>query len=68
MKFCDVCENMYYTTIKDEKLVLYCKNCGNEETNIEDNCIYYNDYTNNISSYRSFIKFCTDFKNENLES
>jgi DNA-directed RNA polymerase subunit M/transcription elongation factor TFIIS len=55
MKFCDVCDNMYYTTVKDDKLVLYCKNCGKEETNIDDNCIYYNDYSNNIASYRSFI-------------
>jgi len=55
MKFCDVCDNMYYTTIKDNVLVLYCKNCGKEETNSNDNCIYFNDYSNNMSSYRSFI-------------
>ena len=45
MKFCKVCENMYYIMIdpKDSnKLSYYCRNCGdvdNEETNQEIHCV-----------------------------
>ena len=38
MRFCDNCENMYYIRINaDEpnKLVYYCRNCGNEDTTLE---------------------------------
>jgi len=34
MKFCTVCENMYYIRINEDdfnKLVYYCRHCGNEE-------------------------------------
>ena len=36
MHFCSVCENMYYISI-DEKtgnLKYYCRNCGNNDTNL----------------------------------
>jgi len=39
MKFCNVCENMYYISINSEdenKLIYYCKNCGNKDSTIED--------------------------------
>jgi len=45
MKFCRVCDNMYYIMIdaKDSnKLSYYCRNCGdvdNEETNQEIHCV-----------------------------
>ena len=57
MKFCNTCDNMFYTTVKDNNLLYYCKNCGKEEINIDnkDNCIYSNDYSNNVISYRSFV-------------
>lgn len=35
MKFCNVCNNMYYTRIASNnvnKLVYYCRKCGNEDT------------------------------------
>jgi len=35
MHFCGVCDNMYYIRIDGEdpnKLVYYCRNCGNEDT------------------------------------
>jgi DNA-directed RNA polymerase subunit M/transcription elongation factor TFIIS len=38
MRFCDNCENMYYIRINaDEpnKLVYYCRNCGNEDKTLE---------------------------------
>ena len=35
MHFCNVCNNMYYIRIDGEdsnKLIYYCRNCGNEDT------------------------------------
>ena len=44
MHFCDKCGNMYYLKVGGEsdtegsnKLIYYCRNCGNEENNIDDN-------------------------------
>ena len=40
MKFCNKCDNMYYIRVSDDdgnSLTYYCRNCGNEETNIQDN-------------------------------
>lgn len=37
MHFCSKCDNMYYISISGEdsnKLVYYCRNCGNEDTSI----------------------------------
>ena len=34
MHFCSMCQNMYYIRINDDntnKLVYYCRNCGNED-------------------------------------
>lgn len=42
MKFCVVCKNMYRIRIDDEddnKLVYYCINCGNEDTNYDQSNI-----------------------------
>jgi DNA-directed RNA polymerase subunit M/transcription elongation factor TFIIS len=48
MKFCSNCDNMYYLQILDnsdskdnnDKLIYYCRNCGNKDTNIEkDNIV-----------------------------
>ena len=38
MRFCDNCENMYYIRINADdpnKLVYYCRNCGNEDKTLE---------------------------------
>jgi len=35
MKFCSVCENMYYISISREDentMIYYCRNCGNKDT------------------------------------
>ena len=40
MKFCSECDNMYYIKLSETEgnsLVYYCRNCGYEETNIDDN-------------------------------
>lgn len=37
MHFCSVCSNMYYISISEEdpnKLVYYCRNCGNNDSSI----------------------------------
>lgn len=37
MHFCSDCKNMYYIRISSEdpnKLIYYCRNCGNEDTTI----------------------------------
>lgn len=44
MHFCNKCDNMYYIRIADEdsnKLIYYCRNCGNEDSLItqENICV-----------------------------
>jgi len=42
MHFCSNCQNMYYIRINDNdpnKLVYYCRQCGNEDTNITNDNI-----------------------------
>ncbi len=44
MHFCNICQNMYYIRIVPEnpnKLVYYCRKCGNEDTefNSKNNCV-----------------------------
>jgi DNA-directed RNA polymerase subunit M/transcription elongation factor TFIIS len=44
MRFCNVCENMYYIRINEDnpnKLVYYCRKCGNEDNSltIENICV-----------------------------
>ena len=39
MEFCKVCDNLYYMKINSEdndNLIYYCRNCGNEETNLSN--------------------------------
>lgn len=47
MNFCNGCNNMYYLKINEggedtkDQLIFYCRNCGNEETNLsaENICV-----------------------------
>ena len=44
MNFCEKCDNMYYIKIssdEDDKLIFYCRNCGNENDNLtkENICV-----------------------------
>ncbi len=43
MKFCSVCDMYYYISIDEtdeNKLIYYCRNCGNkEETSLEGHCV-----------------------------
>ena len=40
MHFCPKCGNMYYLTLFDKdqnKLIYYCRNCGNEDKTLVNN-------------------------------
>ena len=44
MHFCEICDNMFYIRISSEdnnKLIYYCRNCGNENKTLgmENTCI-----------------------------
>ena len=45
MKFCKNCENMYYIKVSEDgnNLNLYCRNCGDTETEVTDLCIHSSD-------------------------
>jgi len=66
MHFCDKCENMYYIKISEEKkdaLVYYCKKCGNEDTNVnEDNmCVLNTNFKKKDTKYKHIINKYTKF-------
>ncbi len=62
MKFCNKCDNMYYLSIEEEteKLKLYCRNCGNEDTNVDKDSFVVQDtkqtdkLSNVINEYTKF--------------
>lgn len=67
MHFCSKCDNMYYIKISDEgnsdKLIYYCRNCGNENTELALENIHVSTiqisrseqkYGNNINKYTKF--------------
>jgi DNA-directed RNA polymerase subunit M/transcription elongation factor TFIIS len=52
MHFCNKCDNMYYIKIRDDdtnKLIYYCRSCGNEEDKQSDmdTCILRTDVKQN---------------------
>uniref|UniRef100_A0A6C0HR60 DNA-directed RNA polymerase M/15kDa subunit domain-containing protein n=1 Tax=viral metagenome TaxID=1070528 RepID=A0A6C0HR60_9ZZZZ len=55
MKFCKVCDNMYYLTVSDDELSQYCRNCGDTETNVSNLCIFSSEFSQseevNINRY-----------------
>ena len=60
MHFCSKCDNMYYLRLSEansNKLIHYCRNCGNEEniTNNESICISNNELIKNEQKYKYII-------------
>jgi len=60
MNFCSECDNMYYTKInKDDlnKLIFYCRKCGNENMDItnSNNCICKYQLRNKTQSFEKYI-------------
>lgn len=66
MFFCSNCQNMYYIRINESdpnKLVYYCRQCGNEDTNISsDNiCVSKLQIKKNEQSFNHIINKYTKF-------
>ena len=50
MHFCSICQNMYYTSVDpndSNKLIYYCRNCGNTDNNIS---------SSNVSVFKMQLK------------
>jgi DNA-directed RNA polymerase subunit M/transcription elongation factor TFIIS len=62
MNFCNGCSNMYYLKIESngesaDKLIYYCRNCGNEDVNStsENICVSTTNLKQNKQQFDSFI-------------
>jgi len=62
MNFCNGCSNMYYLKIESngesaDKLIYYCRNCGNEDVNTtgENICVSSTNLKQNNQQFDSFI-------------
>ena len=58
MKFCQMCNNLFYTKIDEGKLIYHCKYCNynREFDNKTDNCEIYNStYNSDTESYRESV-------------
>ena len=59
MKFCSVCDNMYYMRVDEEKedqLVYYCRNCGNVDKETTDNmCVLHTNFKRKEQKFHNFI-------------
>jgi len=59
MNFCKQCDNLYYTKIQDEnqnKLILYCKQCGDENSELTNSNIISNKNTTQKYIINEFTK------------
>ena len=65
MKFCNKCDNMYYIRVSDDdgnSLTYYCRNCGNEETNIQDNiCVSKTNLKRKEDNYNNIVNKFTKY-------
>lgn len=64
MNFCKNCNNLYYLKIntnddnkESNKLIFYCRNCGDEENNLTENdiCVSSLENKQNDDNYESYI-------------
>lgn len=59
MKFCNICNNVFFIKINEEKdMVYFCKNCGNEEVQKKENgsiCIIDENKINDVSKYSQYM-------------
>ena len=61
MKFCNNCDNMFYISLQDDecnKIIYYCKNCGNSDNNLleTNKCIL----KEHISKNESKFEYCVN--------
>lgn len=66
MHFCSVCSNMYYIRINADdpnKLVYYCRKCGNEDTTLasEDVCVSRTQVKKSEQSFNHIVNKYTKF-------
>lgn len=64
MKFCIVCNNMYYICIDENdpnKLSHYCRSCGNKDEIVENICLLSSTIKNNEQNYNHIINEYTKF-------
>lgn len=66
MHFCSKCDNMYYIRISEEdgnKLIYYCRNCGNEDEflNKENICVSKIELKRSEQKYSHIINKYTKF-------
>ena len=66
MHFCKKCNNMYYLKVSDDsgdKLIYYCRNCGNEDDTLtEDNvCVLDTVIQQNSDRYKQVINEYTKY-------
>lgn len=60
MHFCSKCDNMYYIRIsseEDDKLIYYCRNCGNEDNTLTKNniCVSKTQLKKNEQKYNHIV-------------
>ena len=60
MHFCNKCDNMYYIKLSEEnsnKLIYYCRNCGNENSDLtsENICVSKTQLVRTEQKYTQFI-------------
>ena len=59
MKFCSVCDNMYYMRVDEEKedqLIYYCRNCGNVDNDTTDNmCVLHTNFKRKEQKFHNFL-------------
>lgn len=60
MNFCSQCENMYYIKLENEscdKIIYYCRNCGNNDKNLLDinKCVLKETIINKNSTYSNMV-------------
>lgn len=66
MHFCEKCQNMYYIRLSDEddnKLIYYCRNCGNEDDTLtsENICVSKTQITRSKQKYTHAINEYTKY-------
>ena len=66
MNFCNQCNNMYYIRLAnddDSTLIYYCRKCGNEDTNLNEDsiCVSKTYYTSKEQEINSFINKYTKY-------
>lgn len=60
MHFCDKCDNMFYIKLENEdcnKIVYYCKNCGNNNDSLLDNkkCILKESFGKSSNNFDNIV-------------